>query len=156
MGGSSVPSKLGYVYDDGGRLAAGFKGEAGDCVARSVAIVSGRPYAEIYTLLADGAGRERKSRGRSARNGIHTSRKWFKEVMASLGFRWVPTMHIGQGCTVHLKDGELPQGRIVVAVSKHYTALIDGVIHDIFDPQRETGRCVYGYWVFEGATNAAA
>lgn len=68
-------------------------------------------------------------------------------------------MGIGTGCTVHLVAGELPMGRIVVSVSGHYTAVIDGVIHDTHDPQRRmyhydeggklsriSERCVYGYW----------
>jgi hypothetical protein len=152
---------LAYCPNDGGRSAAGYKGRAGDCVCRSIAIVSGKPYAEVYSVLADGMGSQRKSKGRSARNGINTTRKWFKDYMASIGFKWVPTMKIGQGCKVHLIDGELPMGRLVVALSKHYTAVIDGVIHDTFDPTRETiftdadgkqrmsHRCVYGYWVME-------
>jgi hypothetical protein len=136
----------GYVYDDGGRSAAGFEGKAGDCVARAVAIASGRPYAEVYKALANGAGRERKSKGRSARNGIHVRRKWYADYMRSLGFEWRATMHIGSGCTTHLRADELPGGALVVHVSKHSTAVIDGVIHDTHDPRRATGRCVYGYW----------
>lgn len=153
-----------YVYDDGGREAAGFKGKAGDCVARAVAIASGKPYAEVYDALAAGMGSQRKAtKGRSARNGVSTSRKWFKDYMASLGFKWVPTMQIGSGCKVHLHDGELPMGRLVVAVSRHYTAVINGVVRDTYNPQREIvelrggpdgvaipiatrRRCVYGYW----------
>jgi hypothetical protein len=34
---------------------------------------------------------------------------------------------IGGGCTVHLRDGELPRGRLIVSVSKHVLAVIDGV-----------------------------
>jgi hypothetical protein len=165
-----------WVYDDGGRAAAGYRGKAGDCVARAVAIASGLPYATVYAALADGAGNERKSRGRTARNGIHTRRKWFKDYMRAIGFVWTPTMGIGTGCTVHLIKDELPAGRLVVAVSKHYTAVIDGVIHDTHNPSErgatiyppstpaekrpkgatwlangngwvyETDRCVYGYW----------
>ena len=147
-----------FIYDDGGRGDAGFKGRAGDCVARAVAVASRRPYTEVYAALSRGAGAERKSRGATARNGVHTTRKWFKDYMRSLGFFWTPTMAIGQGCRVHLFDGELPPGRLVVAVSKHLTAIVDGVIHDTHDPQRETmrhwadgtttvsRRCVYGYW----------
>lgn len=146
-----------FVRNDGGRAAAGFKGNAGDCVARAVAIASGKPYAEVYAALSEGAGDERKSKGATARNGIHTRRKWFKDYMASIGFTWTPTMFVGQGCKVHLVDGELPTGRLVVAVSKHYTAVIDGEVHDTHDPQRRTywyeptgtrvsERCVYGYW----------
>lgn len=133
--------KLSYVYDDGGRAAAGFKGKAGDCVARSIAIVSGRPYAEVYAALAAGTGAQRAGkrgkRSASAREGINTSRKWFKDYMAGLGFRWVPTMLVGQGCKVHLRDDELPAGRLVVAVSKHYTAVVDGEIRDTHDPRRD-------------------
>lgn len=155
--------KLSFIFDDGGRTDAGFKGNAGDCVCRSVAIVTGKPYLEVYKVLADGAGNERKSRGRSARNGIHTKRQWFKDHMRALGFVWTPTMGIGTGCKVHLHDGELPMGRLVVKVSKHYTAVVDGVIRDTFDPRREAHvqywdgrneiqrRCVYGYWTLASA-----
>jgi hypothetical protein len=55
-------------------------------------------------------------------------------------------MQIGSGCTVHLSADELPSGRLVVSVSKHLTAVIDGVIHDTHDPSRRGTRCVYGYW----------
>ena len=138
-----------HIYDDGGREAAGFKGKAGDCVARAVAIASGKPYAEIYDILAEGMGTQRKAtKGRSARNGVSTSRKWFKDYMASLGFVFVPTMGIGTGCKVHLRDGDLPMGRIIARVSRHYVAVIDGVLHDTFDASRNGTRCVYGYWRF--------
>lgn len=166
-----------FEFDDGGRARAGFKGSAGDCVARSIAIASGRPYTEVYEALARGTGSQRAGkRGKravSAAHGINTTRKWFKDYMAGLGFRWVPTMGVGTGCRVHLHDGELPPGRLVVSVSKHYTAVLDGVIHDTRDPQREAHtvepdrgqalkagqwrnpngicsvqrRCVYGYWL---------
>ena len=80
-----------------------------------------------------------------------------KEYMKEMGFEWIATMGIGTGCTVHLHDGELPMGRLVVSLSRHYTAVIDGVIRDTHDPRRgvpfvKNGvpgimrRCVYGYW----------
>jgi len=34
----------------------------------------------------------------------------------------------------------------VVSVSKHYTAVIDGELHDTWDCSRAGSRCVYGYW----------
>ena len=37
--------------NDGGRSAAGYKGKAGDCVVRSIAIVSGQPYQKVYEDL---------------------------------------------------------------------------------------------------------
>ncbi len=152
-----------WLYDDGGRAAAGFKGNAGDCVVRAVAIASGLPYQEVYDALSEGTRAQRltkRSKVRaSARSGVNTRRKWFRDYMASIGFKWVPCMLVGEGCKVHLVDGELPMGRLIVAVSKHYTTVIDGVVRDTFDPQRTTywyengetarvsERCVYGYWI---------
>jgi len=145
-----------YAYNDGGRSKAGRKGNAGDCVTRAIAIASGQPYDLVYERLAEGnatqrkSKRERKSKNRfkvrTASYGIYTKRKWFKDYMVELGFEWTPTMQIGSGCQVHLRADELPQGRIVVAVSKHYVAVIDGVVHDTHDCSRGGTRCVYGYW----------
>lgn len=151
-----------YQYNDGGRAAAGFAGAAGDCVVRAVAIATEQPYAQVYEALANvNAGARSRSRiagKRSARSGVLVGTAGFKRYMQSLGWVWTPTMRIGSGCTVHLTDGELPAGRLIVSVSKHYTAVIDGVIHDTHDPRRTTlyyedgvivrrsERCVYGYW----------
>jgi hypothetical protein len=33
-----------FVFNDGGRAAAGYKGLAGDCLIRSIAILTGKPY----------------------------------------------------------------------------------------------------------------
>jgi hypothetical protein len=142
-----------HVYNDGGRADAGFEGKAGDCVARAVAIATGKPYAEVYEALAHINSRERITRRtgktagkRSARGGIYTKRKGFRDYMKALGWMWTPTMQIGQGCKVHLKADELPSGNLIVAVSRHYVAMIDGAIHDTYDCSRDGTRCVYGYW----------
>lgn len=138
------------IYNDGGREDAGFKGRTGDCVTRAVAIASGLPYKEVYNALAHGTGAQRGSKGtRTARNGIQVKRKWFKDYMASIGFTWNATMQIGSGCRVHLKADELPGGNIIVSLSKHYAAVIDGVLHDTFNCSRNGRRCVYGYWIKE-------
>lgn len=144
-----------FQYNDGGRAASGRKGDAGDCVVRAVTIASGLPYDEVYDSLAEGNAAQRASkctpkRGRTARNGISTTRKWFKDYMKSIGFEWTPTMLIGSGCKVHLRADELPTGRLIASVSKHYVAVIDGVIHDTHDPSRDGTRCVYGYWKLQG------
>ena len=140
-----------FVYNDGGREAAGYKGKAGDCVCRSIAIAAQLPYQQVYDRLAEGNATQRKSKhagkqSRSARDGIYTHRKWFKDYMVELGFVWTPTMQIGSGCKVHLKADELPSGRLVCSLSKHLAAVIDGVVHDTYDCSRNGTRCVYGYW----------
>ena len=140
-----------FVYDDGGRKGAGYKGDAGDCVCRAIAIAAQLPYQQVYDRLAEGNASQRRSKctgkqSRSARNGIYTQRKWFKDYMQELGFVWTSTMQIGSGCQVHLNADELPSGRLICKVSKHLVAVIDGVIHDTYDCSRDEQRCVYGYW----------
>ena len=150
-----------YQFDDGGRQDAGWKGKGGDCVTRAIAIASGRPYREVYDRLAEGnatqrTGRRRRQRSsgrRTALHGISVKRKWFKDYMAELGFEWTATMGIGTGCQVHVRADELPlEGRLVLALSKHYTAYVDGVLRDTYDCSRGGTRCVYGYYAMkEGA-----
>ena len=143
-----------FNYNDGGRKDTGRKGSTGDCVARSIAIAANIPYEQVYNRLAEGNATQRVTRNtrkasarkRTASHGIYTRRKWFKDYMQLLGFVWTPTMQIGSGCTVHLRADELPQGRIVVALSKHYAAVINGVLNDTYDCSRNGTRCVYGYW----------
>lgn len=137
-----------FAYDDGGRKAAGFQGKTGDCVCRSISIATKLPYAYVYMLLNEQAQQQRITKRQpkrgSARTGIYKTT--ITRMMEMLGWKWTPTMHIGSGCKVHLRDGELPKGRLVVSVSKHMVAVIEGVIHDTHDCSRRGTRCVYGYW----------
>lgn len=136
------------VYTDGGRAAAGYKGTAEDCVTRAISIAAEIPYQQVYDLINQMAFGERtgkRKRGKSdARTGVYKSTQ--SKVLQHLGWVWTPTMKIGSGCKVHLVDGELPAGRLIVSVSKHLVAVIDGVIYDTHDPSRGGSRCVYGYW----------
>ena len=143
-----------FCFHDGGRKAAGFKGGTGDCVARAIAIAADLPYNVVYDRLAVETGKQRASkrtprRSATAGRGIHVNRRWFKEYMKELGFVWHPTMGIGTGCTVHMRRDELPVGRLVVSLSKHYAAVVDGFVFDISNPCRRGERCVYGYWRLE-------
>lgn len=137
-----------FIYDDGGRSNYFKAEEVGDCVCRSISIATGYDYKFVYDLINEKAKSERtgkRKRGKSsARDGVYKGTT--KKVMEELGWTWHPTMQIGSGCKVHLDESELPPGRLVVAVSKHMTAVIDGVLHDINDCTRGGTRCVYGYW----------
>jgi len=140
-----------FIYDDGGREKADYKGSAGDCTTRAIAIAIRKPYQEVYDALNAVVRSKRQTklmRGSSARTGI--PKMITKEYLKSLGWTWVPTMQIAQGCKVHLKADELPGGRLIVKVSGHITVMIDGVIHDTYDPSRDGTRCVYGYWMEPG------
>jgi len=137
-----------WVYDDGGRAAAGFRGKAGDCAVRALTIASRWPYTQVYDMVNAWGLRERASKRRraksSARTGVYGTT--MRRILDALGWPWTPTMGIGTGCRVHLLSDELPRGRLVVVLSKHYAAVIDGEVRDTHDPSREGTRCVYGYW----------
>src|SRR5271154_1257284 len=146
-----------FVFDDGGRAAAGYRGRTGDCTCRAIAIAAEMPYRTVYDLLNEQTATQRitkrQPRRGSARTGIY--RPTIRQVLDNLGWMWTPTMKIGSGCTVHLRAGELPKGRLIVSVSRHLVAVIDGVIHDTHDPSRGGTRCVYGYWKREERLESA-
>jgi hypothetical protein len=138
-----------WEYNDGGRKKAGYKGDAGDCAVRAIAIATGKPYQEVYDRIneiskSERTGKRKKGKS-SARTGVF--RDTFKKYLeAELGWKWTPTMFIGQGCRIHLREGELPKGTLIVNLSKHYAAVINGIVQDTHDPSRGGERCVYGYW----------
>jgi len=138
-----------FVYNDGGRSAAGYKGRSRDCVCRSIAIATGMDYQEVYDLIKNTAQSfERGKRKSNPNTGVY--KKTIKRVLDKLGWKWIPTMFIGSGCKVHLSENELPKNKtLIVSVSKHITCVIDGVIQDTHDCSRDENRCVYGYWVKE-------
>jgi hypothetical protein len=134
-----VPTLLKLVITDGGRSEAGFTGRAGDCVTRAIAIAAGLPYRQVYDELNEMAGEP------VARTGVP---KWVAaHYLQHRGAAWTPTMFIGSGCRVHLRRGEVPRsGRYIMRVTKHFVAVVDGVMYDTHDPSRNGSRCVYGYW----------
>lgn len=148
-----------WIFDDGGRSHApgfGGTGDGDDCVVRAIAIATQRPYAEIYAEITEAqrvwchtsrarhAKAVRDKRRWHARHGVH--KEVIRSYMSSIGWIWTPTMQIGSGTTIHLDPDELPPGRLVVAVSRHVCAVIDGVIRDTHDPTRDGTRAVYGYY----------
>ncbi|MDC3322012.1 hypothetical protein OAV49_01040 [Alphaproteobacteria bacterium] len=148
-------SNLELKIDDGGRANAGYKGMAGDCVVRSIAIAANLSYKKVYedlyqaneifrTTSKTKLARSLKQKNDSPRTGTH--RVVLKKYLLQLGWKWTPTMFVGQGCKVHLKKDELPNGTLIVSCSKHITVLKDGVLHDTYDCSRNGTRCVYGYW----------
>lgn len=146
---SETPSPR-WTFDDGGRAAAGFKGDARDCVTRAIAIATGKPYREVYDALSERSkARAESYRGKrknfnSARDGQH--REIYQPYLEALGWEWIPTMKVGEGCSTHLDPSELPAGTIIARCSKHVVTVIDGVAHDTHDPTRDGRRCVYGYF----------
>lgn len=134
-----------FIYHDGGRSMAGYRGFAGDCGTRAAAIVLNKPYREVYKEFNKLGKKERSSwireiRGKSSGgNGIWLST--LKKYMFWHGFVWVPV-----NCRLHLRGDELPKGRLLLRISKHYTAMVDGILYDNQDCSDEGMRSVYGYF----------
>jgi len=126
-----------WIKTDGGRSKY-FKGEADDCVVRSIALATGRNYREIYDVL-----KAKMGKGKSPRNGVH--KKTYHDFILSLGFEWVPYMGVGTGCTIHLKKEELPDGTMICRLSKHLCCVREHTIFDSHHPG--SNRCVYGVYL---------
>lgn len=127
-----------FQYNDGGRSLAGYKGSTGDCVCRAITIATGQPYQQVYEALnrtAAGMRQTKRVRGSSARTGVN--RNVYDRYLKALGWEFVSTMQIGSGCQVHLDAAELPAGALICRVSKHLCAVLDGVVQDTHNPNRE-------------------
>lgn len=140
-------ARVRYRFDDGGRSASGHREYSGDCVCRAIAIACEIPYQEAFDLLKDAATFERPRKGdrrSSPKTGV--KRRTIHRVMRGLGWEWAATMGIGTGCRVHVRADELPSGRLILNLSKHVAAFVDGELRDTYDCSRGGTRCVYGYW----------
>lgn len=138
-----------FVHSDGGRNKYFKASNVGDCVCRAICNATGEDYKKIYDLINELSKNERTSkrkRGTSnARSGVYksTEKKIIEDI---LGWKWHSCMTIGSGCQVHLTDSELPNGNLIVRVSKHLTCVKNGILYDTYDCSRNGTRCVYGYW----------
>ena len=127
-----------FVFNDGGRSNYFKADNVGDCGVRAVANATGLDYKKVYDDLKS------LNKGKSCRDG--TPRKVMAKYMEQLGWKWTPTMGIGTGCKVHLREDELPKGNLVLSLSGHFSCVRDGVLYDTYDCSRGGTRCVYGYW----------
>lgn len=148
-----------FVYSDGGRSKYFKAGNVGDCVTRAICNATGKDYKEVYDRINTLAKKEKYSnryRSRS-RNGVH--KETWKKYLKEIGWVHHSTCKIGSHeQKVKLTDGSLPNGILIVQISKHLTCLKDGVIYDTYDCSKkeyynEYGdlevndqRTVYGYW----------
>jgi hypothetical protein len=161
-----------WVKDDGGRAASGIansnnrRTETGDCVTRAIAIATGKPYAEVHDALTvrtvrhvyDGGDSRYPewSKWAKRRGGVRAFDPdhgcplgAYGPYLASLGWRCTST----KSQRIRLRADELPPGRLVVHIRQHLVAVIDGVIHDIYDSGGSGRVRVQHYWT---APKAAA
>ena len=126
---------MNFIYNDGGREASGRKGNAGDCVVRSIAIACNLDYDEVYKELAEGM--KALTGKKSARNGVNKT--VYEPFLEKHGFVWQQAPKFdGRKARPHDLSG------ITIArQARHLVAVIDGVCHDIFD---SSDKMVYGYY----------
>jgi hypothetical protein len=130
------------------------------CVPRAIAIALGLDYRETHEAL-DAAQQEWSTTGRTskakrraagrtiAQEGVH--KPVYTAFLAERGWHHVSLMEVGKQRERNPRFADLPTtGTIIANVSKHLTAVIDGVIHDTHDPTRSGARTVYGYWIKGG------
>lgn len=132
-----------FVYADGGRNKY-FKAEhVGDCVTRAIANATGLDYKKVYDDL-NRITKKKKQRG-SSRSGImmEVAKEYIENC---LGWTWIPCMKIGTGCKVHVREDDLPNGRLILRLTRHFTCVENGALYDTYDCSRGGTRCVYGYW----------
>ena len=125
-----------YILNDGGRYVAGFKGSAGDCAARAMAIALGLEYKEAYNEVAEG--NARNGLPKSARNGV--MKNVFSDILKQHGWVWCSAPRFASR---KARCGDLPVGMFIARQAKHFVAVLDGVPQDTFDC---THKMVYGYW----------
>ena len=123
---------IGYVYSDGGRDEAGYKGSARDCVARALSILltRGNPSADSYKRAYEALAQAnvRIGNNRSARNGI--ARFLLPDVFRSFG---IVTVKIPRGTRPTYTEAYERYGDCLVSTTKHVCTIIDGQLMDTFD-----------------------
>jgi hypothetical protein len=125
-----------YIKNDGGRSQAGYKGSAGDCGARAMAIALGLDYKTAYSELAQA--NKDKGFAKSARDGIY--KDIYSDVLAKYGWVWTPApKFVGRKA----KCSDMPSGTVIARQAGHYVAVIDGMPNDVWDCSQ---KMIYGYW----------
>lgn len=131
---------MSYIYSDGGRTAAGMKTQT-DCGIRAMAIACDIPYTEARKVLKE-VSKNGKLGSAAIARGIY--KEDMEAALKKYGFvrKSAPKLD-GRKARYH----DLPKGRIVAHMAKHFVAVIDGQLYDTWD---STGKMVYDYWILEG------
>lgn len=158
------PTAVGpVIVTDGGRSKY-FTGTTGDCVTRAVVVATGLDYKKVYDRLAHGNADDTGTR--TARNGIYTVNRWFKDLMNEAGFTYtdlVPTTEemLEEAADMVMLaqiDEHIPnKGTYILSLPRHYAAYIDGVFYDAgYRNVAKDRQILSGFWTLTGELNPAA
>ena len=141
------PDSLEFVVDDGGRKAAGYKGNTSDCVLRSLSIALGEDYEELRRELMEetenfaNTSRSRKAK-RQKKEGSSVFRGVYREIYSVILKRrgWIRTgmSKIGSSKRYYLTKTDVPPVPVILHTRRHLTTSIDHTIRDTWDTRLST------------------
>lgn len=117
----------------------GFIWDCGDCSIRALANAVSCDWLTAFDYLNTRARRDYKICNDSAA---------FREWVVESGAVWVPCKPVKGKSRMTVKEFAKanPVGRFIIQVANHFTACVDGVILDAFNP---SDYCVVGYYEME-------
>ena len=150
---AAPPGSPRWVHSDGGRAAAGFVGEAGDCAVRAIAIATGLSYRTVHACLAMCQDAWLRTMPESFASGKRTSIRfgifapvYHSYLTAALDWQRSEPNRAGDRPPTLLVSANLPTGPVVCDLGRHVCALRDGVIYDTADPNVGGHRRVHWYY----------
>ena len=132
---------LDFVYDDGGRYDAGFRGRpAGDCAVRAAAIVLGRNYREMHKLLGSANRAFKADNGKA--DADPSGGVAYGALLSALGELGLFEAEMPGGLQMTLTEAHNHFGDCVAITDggRHMAALMDGAVRDIWDPRYDETR----------------
>lgn len=136
-------SGIKFTKDDGGRSAAGFKGDTGDCVTRAIAIATGIEYKKVRKELMQrqsdwrttGSRKAKRQTSNSVRNGCN--KEVYEPYLDSLGWEKESLVKFGWHSRSKMTAEDMPRGVVIMYVQSgrrgHLATMIDHVLHDSWD-----------------------
>ena len=121
-----------YKLEDGGRLASGFTHEKNDCAVRTLAIATGVDYGVAHAML--------KEKGRRDGKPTYGFATFIKEHIPVTECKTRQQIKSTIGTFIKNKN----KGTYIVGIRHHVFAVIDGIIHDSWEPK--LGCHVKTYW----------
>lgn len=120
---------LDFIRTDGGRMDAGFKGDAGDCVTRALALAFNQGYRQTYRELTELSVEMSGGLDRSVRHGVYppvyhryiTERGWEVYVCK-------PKTYLNALASV--------SGNFIAVIPRHVAYVSDGVVMDTWDSRK--------------------
>jgi len=148
-----------FVKHDGGRKAAGFKGDTGDCVVRAIVIATGVKYREVYDELFNIAKHFEPCQKRTTKHlkmveKIRSKPSPRTGVFLLVSDKYLDLRGYRPVKTSCLLDDDLfKKGTYIVYTRMHFSVIKDGVLYDSFDSRMTTGlyakkclKTVTRYW----------